>query len=59
MSSRPGAVVLDACMGSGKTGIVCRELGREFIGIEKDPEWFAYASRWLAGAHAQATLFAP
>ena len=43
-SSRPGAVVLDCFMGSGSTGVACRELGREFIGIELDAEYFRKAS---------------
>ena len=43
-TSRPGAVVLDSFMGSGSTGIACRELGRNFIGIELDPEYFRKAS---------------
>jgi len=38
-SSRPGAVVLDAFCGSGVVGEACRELGRDFIGIEADPKW--------------------
>jgi site-specific DNA-methyltransferase (adenine-specific) len=43
-SSRPGDVVLDCFMGSGSTGVACRELGREFIGIELDAEYFRKAS---------------
>jgi len=43
-SSRPGAVVLDCFMGSGSTGVACRELGRKFIGIELDAEYFRKAS---------------
>lgn len=39
-TTRPGAIVLDCFMGSGSTGIACRELGRNFIGIELDPEYF-------------------
>jgi adenine-specific DNA-methyltransferase len=35
-SSKPGAVVLDAFMGTGSTGVACTELGRSFIGIELD-----------------------
>lgn len=38
-----GAVVLDNCMGSGTTGVACKNLGRSFIGIEKDPEYFQIA----------------
>lgn len=41
--SNPGAVVLDNAMGSGSTGIACLETGRDFIGIEIDPEIFAKA----------------
>lgn len=40
-SSNLGNTVLDPCMGSGTTGVVCHALGREFIGIEKDPVYFA------------------
>jgi site-specific DNA-methyltransferase (adenine-specific) len=46
-SSRPGAVVLDCFMGSGSTGKVCRELGRNFIGIELDADYFKKASAYI------------
>ena len=36
-------VVLDPCMGSGTTGVVCANLNRKFIGIELDPAWFDLA----------------
>ena len=35
--------VLDNCMGSGTTGIACKNLNRNFIGIELDPEYFKIA----------------
>ena len=38
--TQEGATVLDFCMGSGTTGVACRNTGRDFIGIEKDPEYF-------------------
>lgn len=41
--SREGSTVLDPFMGSGTTGIACKKLNREFIGIEKDPEYFKIA----------------
>jgi DNA modification methylase len=44
-STEPGAVVLDNCMGSGTTGVACLNTGRNFIGIEKDPNYFAIAER--------------
>jgi len=45
--SREGDVVLDPTMGSGSTGIACRELNRKFIGIEKDEEIYAKAIKRL------------
>lgn len=44
----PGEVVLDFACGSGTTGVACRQTGREFIGIEKDPAFAAYAAERLA-----------
>ena len=38
-----GETVLDFCMGSGTTGVACRNLNRNFIGIEKEPEYFEIA----------------
>ena len=39
-----GETVLDFTMGSGTTGVACANLGREFIGIEKDEGYFAIAT---------------
>ena len=36
--SSKGDVILDNCIGSGTTAISALETGRQFIGIEKDPE---------------------
>ena len=43
--SNPGNVVLDPCMGSGSTGIACINTDRQFIGIEKDPDYFNLATK--------------
>jgi hypothetical protein len=48
--------VLDNTMGSGTTGVACINTGRRFIGIERDPDYFAIAETRLAGAH---TLLTP
>lgn len=48
--TNPGDVVLDSCMGSGTTGVAAANTGRRFIGIERDPAYFAIASERLAAA---------
>ena len=51
-----GATVLDFCMGSGSTGVACAREGREFIGIEKDPEIFSIAKKRLEQTTSQNVL---
>ena len=38
-----GDTVLDNTMGSGTTGVACVNTGRNFIGIESDPEYYKIA----------------
>lgn len=38
-----GEIVLDNCMGSGSTGVACVNTNRDFIGIEKDDQYFKIA----------------
>lgn len=42
-SSDENGVVLDTFMGSGSTGIACKQLNRNFIGFEIDDEYFRIA----------------
>lgn len=42
--SKEGDVILDPFMGSGTTGVACKMLGREFIGIELNEEYFNIAT---------------
>lgn len=47
-----GETVLDNTMGSGTTGVACKNTGRNFIGIERDPDYFAIAEKRINGAVA-------
>ena len=47
-SSKEGALVLDPFMGSGTTAVACRELKRNFIGFEINPEYHAASQKRLA-----------
>ena len=40
-----GETVLDNCMGSGTTGVACKNLNRNFIGIELDDKYFEIAKQ--------------
>jgi site-specific DNA-methyltransferase (adenine-specific) len=45
-----GDTVLDNCMGSGTTGVACKNLNRKFIGIEQDPTYFQIAKERINGS---------
>ncbi|MGR5531720.1 DNA-methyltransferase [Vibrio alfacsensis] len=51
--SREGDVVLDPFFGSGTTGIVSRELGRSYYGIELNPDYAKIAIERLQGVDPQ------
>jgi site-specific DNA-methyltransferase (adenine-specific) len=42
-----GDTILDFCMGAGSSGVACQNLGRNFIGIEKDEGYFKIAQERL------------
>ena len=52
------ALILDPFMGSGTTGVAAVEMGRSFIGIERDQAYFEIACRRIEQAYAQRPLFA-
>jgi site-specific DNA-methyltransferase (adenine-specific)/modification methylase len=52
-----GATACDPFMGSGTTGVACAKLGRNFIGIELDPDYFDIAVKRIKAALAQPSLF--
>lgn len=48
--SQEGHCVLDPFMGSGTTGVACKNLHRKFIGIEKDEKYFEIAKARIEAA---------
>jgi site-specific DNA-methyltransferase (adenine-specific)/modification methylase len=46
-------------MGSGTTGVAAIQLGRSFIGIEREPKYFEIACKRIEQAAAQGQLFEP
>jgi site-specific DNA-methyltransferase (adenine-specific) len=50
--TKEGETVLDFTMGSGTTGIACKRCGRNFIGIEKEGNWYEIAKRRISDAKA-------
>jgi site-specific DNA-methyltransferase (adenine-specific)/modification methylase len=51
--------ILDPFMGSGTTGVAAIQLGRKFIGIEREPKYFDIACQRIEQAVAQGQLFTP
>lgn len=49
--------VLDPFMGSGTTGVACMNLGRSFIGIEREVKYFDIACRRIEDAQRQGRMF--
>ncbi len=51
-STQPGDLVLDPFFGTGTTGVVAKRLGRNYIGIERDPGYIAAAEKRLSATPA-------
>jgi len=51
--------IFDPFMGSGTTGVAAVQMGRKFIGIEREPKYFDIACKRIEQAVAQGQLFAP
>ena len=49
--------ILDPFMGSGTTGVAAVQMGRDFIGIEREPKYFDIACRRIDQAQRQGDLF--
>lgn len=50
----PGGVVLDPFMGSGSTGCAAKREGFEFVGIEKEKEYFEIAAKRIEATSGNA-----
>ncbi len=52
-----GQTILDPFMGSGTTGVAAVQMGRDFIGIEREARYFDIACRRIEEAQRQGDLF--
>ncbi len=55
--TRPGDTVIDCFAGVGTTGVVCAQLGRNFVGVELDTNYCRIARKRISEAAAQQPLF--
>jgi site-specific DNA-methyltransferase (adenine-specific)/modification methylase len=51
--------IIDPFMGSGTTGVAAIQMGKKFIGIEREPKYFEIACKRLEQAVSQPQLFEP
>ena len=49
--------ILDPFMGSGTTGVAAVQMGRQFIGIEREPKYFDIACKRIEDAQRQGDFF--
>lgn len=56
IGSEEGDVVLDPFMGSGTTGVVAKQLNRNFIGLEIDNKYFKIAKNRIDNTHLRSNL---
>ncbi len=51
--TKPGEIVFDSCVGSGTTGIACANTDRQFIGMEKDSQYYEMSLARITEAYEQ------
>ncbi len=56
MADKP-ETILDPFMGSGTTGVAAVQMGRKFIGIEREPKYFDIACKRIEDAQRQGDMF--
>lgn len=52
-----GEIILDPFMGSGTTGVAAVQMGRQFIGVEREAKYFDIACRRIEDAQRQGDMF--
>lgn len=57
VSSKENDIILDCFMGSGTTGVACKELNRKFVGIEIDEKYFEIAKKRINEISEDITIF--
>ena len=55
--SKPNDLILDCFLGSGTTAVACVELGRRFIGIERELKYCSIARKRVDAVARQGKLF--
>ena len=55
--SNENDLVVDLTMGSGSTGVACKNTKRDFIGIEKDDKYFEIAEKRINSTNANPNNF--
>jgi DNA modification methylase len=53
----PAETILDPFMGSGTTGVAAVQMGKQFIGIEREPSYFDIAVKRITDAQRQGDMF--
>jgi DNA modification methylase len=53
----PNQTILDPFMGSGTTGVAAVQMGRSFIGIERERKYFDIACKRIEDAQRQGDFF--
>ena len=57
LTTPQGGIVLDPFMGSGTTGVACKNLDRRFIGVELDEVYYGVAVKRIKEGATQTSLF--
>lgn len=53
----PADTILDPFMGSGTTGVAAVQMGKQFVGIEREPKYFDIARKRIEDAQRQGDMF--